>query len=75
MEKHTGRKVITENGAICREAQSFQFDKKNIFSVSESKNLIKVGGGRMSGELMVVEEGRGRGRLQHMATIDLGSLR
>ena len=38
----------------------------------------------MAGELMVleegrgrlmVEEGRGRGRLQHMATIDLGSLR
>ena len=48
---------------------------KKIVLVSESKTLIKVGFGRMSGELMVLEEGRGRGRLQHMATIDLGSLR
>ena len=29
----------------------------------------------MSGDLLVLDEGRGRGRLQHMATIDLGSLR
>ena len=43
--------------------------------VSESSPLLRAVGRRMSGELMVFEEGRGRARLQHMATIDLGSLR